>query len=551
MNQPMFVRTLELIVLLSLLFWQARPVAGGKGMGKGPLDNGNKKTFARRAKLTLLGAKERDLTSRKIRIYGKSFVIAYNRLVKQSSSKKGSKDEASRVTKVKFIPDSISPSDFSGSEITLSFNVTFTCKLCDSDSTLFRDDAPTRKLNSDKEWDSGNDVDSLDLYLNPEMDDGKIRSRRLSAGPFSAEDFTVTYNQVLKNFGRGRNSLIPASKWSDRDLPVVCTDGDTLEAPILIQLNLFQQDTIMPVQLVNLSWGVVVSYNALNVPNASVCDPFFHRAIGAVAEVLDTNADIAPTNRRNLATKLNVKVNISYQCKGCKGKNTLLKNDAARRLGQLKPSSHLVGGTSQQRTLATSASDCTCPVSSVADVPTYAELAAELDDYVARIITDLDAEVDGLNGVIVESCPGTLITRENFLSFNTNGCSASNDLIAQAIKTSMNDLLSKFCDAEYRTVASVVFDSVIRDLLLFSVTYTCRDCDAATILLDPGISANVLASNLETQGDGNVRRLPEFNNVCYCDVGADNSRRPTVDEVCVQNCVVCQKFLITHRLPIV
>ena len=74
-----------------------------------------KKTFTRRADLTLWGAIRRDMSWKKIRIYEQAFVIAYNRLVKRSLASGGSKSLALLVTKVNFLPGSIFPSDFSTS----------------------------------------------------------------------------------------------------------------------------------------------------------------------------------------------------------------------------------------------------------------------------------------------------------------------------------------------------------------------------------------------------------------------------------------------------
>ncbi|KAI2505473.1 hypothetical protein MHU86_8996 [Fragilaria crotonensis] len=477
MKKSMRVRMLQLIVLLSVIFSQALPVEGGTRLDRGTptsreLDK-NKK-FTRRADLTLWGARQSDVSSKKILIYKEAFVVAYNQSVKRSLSRGGRKSLALRVTNIKFVPDSISPSDFSGDEITLSFDVTFTCKLCDSDSTLFRYDAPTRMLNV---------FDSQDVALNPEVDD----RRHLSAGLFSAGNFTITYNNVLKSLAKA-NSLIPASKWSD------------------------------------INQGCTA---------ASVCDPSFHLVVGAVAEVILTDAESTPSNRnrRNLATRLSVKVNVSFKCKACSSGSRLLRNDASRRRRQLKPSRGLVGGgKSQERTLVTSANSCTCPVGWEADVPTYSDLADQLDDYIFTNIPSLDAEVAKVKGITDESCPGTMITRFNFLSLDANGCSTTSDLIAVAIKTSLNDLLSKFCSTEFRTVASVAFSGLNGDSMFFIVEYTCRDCRIGTLLLDPELPATMFAASLDTGGDGNVRRLPEFNNVCYCNDDADDTRNPTFDE---------------------
>lgn len=512
---------LQLIVLLSVIFSQAQPVEGGTRLDRGTPSSrelDKKKKFTRRADLTLWGARQSDVSSKKIRIYKEAFVVAYNRLVKRSVSKGGRKSLALAVTNIKFVPDSISPSDFSGDDITLSFDVTFTCKLCDSDSTLFRYDAPTRMLNV---------FDSQDVALNPEVDD----RRHLSAGLFSAGNFTITYNNVLKSLSKKANRLIPASKWSD--INQGCTGGTTYETSIVLQLVLFDQETITPEQLVSLSRGVLVSYNTLNVPAASVCDPSFHLVVGAVAEVILTDAESTPSNRnrRNLATRLTVKVNVSFQCKACSSGSRLLRNDASRRRRQLKPSRGLVGGgKSQERTLVTSANSCTCPVGWEADVPTYSDLADQLDDYIFTNIPSLDAEVAKVKGITDESCPGTMITRFNFLSLDANGCSTTTDLIAVAIKTSLNDLLSKFCNTQFRTVASVAFSGLNGDSIFFVVEYTCRDCRIGTLLLDPELPATMFAASLDTGGDGNVRRLPEFNNVCYCNDDADDTRNPTFDE---------------------
>ncbi|KAI2505475.1 hypothetical protein MHU86_8998 [Fragilaria crotonensis] len=524
MKQSPRVRMLELMLLLSVIFWQALTVQGGKQMDSTTLSTrelDKTKTFTRPADLTLWGARQRDVSSKKILIYEEAFVVAYNRLAKRSVSKGGRKSLALAVTNVKFVPGSIFPSDFSTSEITLSFDVTFTCKVCDSNTTLFRYDAPTRKLNG---------LDSQDVSLHPEIHD----VRHLSAGLFTAESFTIAYNNELKSLAKKGNSLIPALKWSD--INEGCTDENIFESSIVLQLLLVEQETIAPEQLDSLAQGVVESYNSLNVPKASVCDPFFHLIVAAVAEVIETDGGSIPSNqnRRNLATRLSVKVNVSFKCKACSSGSRLLRNDASRRRRQLKPSRDLVVGKSQERFLVTSANSCTCPVGSVADVPTYSALADKLDEYIATKITDLDAEVDKVDEVVTESCPGTMITRKNILRFNANGCSTRGDLLADAVKTSMNDLLSKFCDTEFRTVASVVFDGVIVDLSIFAVFYTCRDCALGTSLLDPGIPFTTRALSLETRGDGNqLRRLPEFNNVCFCNVDADNTRIPTTDEFAI------------------
>ena len=201
------------------------------------------------------------------------------------------------------------------------------------------------------------------------------------------------------------------------------------------------------------------------------------------------------------------------------------------------------------RTLSTSSAvddDCTCQSGAASGEPTRSEFedafSDTVDSYIAARKVKSIKKVGTVSEVADVTCPGKASMRKTNFSVGLTGCTAGSADISNAFQFSMNELLTTFCNSEYRTVTGVSFIGKDGTYDSFAVRFTCQGCADGSQLLDVSRRrTRALIPSTTKIGDENVRILPEANGKCYCDVDAVASRRPTEMEVRLH------LFLLTYR----
>ncbi|KAI2505477.1 hypothetical protein MHU86_9000 [Fragilaria crotonensis] len=519
----------------------------------------------RRVAMTLQDAGLNDLSPTKIRTYEKTFLTAYNRLRKGVCSSQ----LPLTVAAVKFVDDATSPkADFSDRVLKLVFQVTFRCKWCNSNTTLFKNTVAKRRLTTEEGWDrevaaeqhfyshstSADALDDFDSEIDTTTSPASSRNLQKKPSrscqtclPLTPERFTLRFNTELKKMekrvgnlnavGSAAGTLLPAWKWTELYLARCSNQLNQFETSFIIP---FTGDSTKPATsegLAVLAQGVLETINSFYVLRDGSCDSLFRVAVSSNAELLTSGA----LNRRELAsTTLTIKVNVSYQCNGCSSGTTLLKNDAGRRRRQLESDNRHID---EQRNLAVTvgAGECYCPVgANDFEVPTRSEFSGALQETVTLLTAqgkiDFVKNVGNVAEVVEFDCTPPQQARQTGLILQA--CSGSSALsleqqqaVADATEASWNELIVQNCDQESLAITDVrVIDTVTNGegctgtRYLFVVDFNCRDCEVdSKILSNSTGSRALLAWSPETGADGMSRR--SLGETCVCDVNAVNKGR--------------------------
>ena len=539
------------------------PVVRGRRELGGVVTNtcaSQQRTLKRRVAMALLGAGVGDISSDKIVAYELNFLTAYNKLRRALCGG----NPSLTVTAVKFVDDSTSPmADFIARDLKLVFQITFKCKWCNGNTTLFQNNASTRRLTAEEESDRINAIeeddpdDTAGLHVDPALTDTlltvgsrnlkKARSMCKQCRLLTPERFTLRFNAALKdatkktakknakqrrapksNVMQNRSGgvtikLLPAWKWSELYRAPCSNVVDNLETSFIIPFTADPSKTITSEGLAILARGVVETINSFYVLPDGSCDLKSRVAISANAEVLTNGIP----NRRSLATTTtSLKITVNYQCSGCSGGTALLKNDAPKRRRHLAFGSH---GVNARRSLAVTtgyASACYCPVGAKDfEEPTRSEFDTAYNKTVSLLITrgmiNFVTSVGKISEVVEFDCSPPEDARKTGLILRV--CRGANVLstndqrvVADATETALNELVAKSCDQGSLAITDVQFVETLTTngggcagtRYSYVVDFKCRDCPLDSKLLSDSPPRRALEEwILESRDNGMSRHF--------------------------------------------
>lgn len=542
---------------------------------------GDVKTIKRSVLLNLVGAPNANIDADQLMALEDAFQLAYNRLgqtlceggafrfvvdvsaILDEGAAAGGQGQPGRD--LQFGEDT----DSTDSTFTIFLNIVFQCNSCGDGAELFLNDAARRMLVLGAL--EGQDHSSP-RFLREEQADNSCNPCELP----TPEIFIVNYKAVLEEFiddGRITDIVTPDSVSELEDVPCDA-NVQVIQTSLAIE---FRGDPAeaSDEELEILSNSVRSTINALNGLNDAVCDPLF-RVVVSVEANLDDISITENLRRRHLQFNNNFVINpfliffnIVFQCRGCPGDTLIFVDDAARR--QLD---HFTKPNQRRRiqSVPSAQDECLCAIGvDEFRPPTRDEFDIAFNETVTILIAQEDvdfiAEVGGTIEVEEISCPATVEERLSRLIIQAQGdpeAFPADDITAleDAIEATLNELYSRFCDPEVRTVIEVTFagfgvlpndtsagrnlqfetdDESLRPyldfFLFFQIVFQCRGCPVDAGLFGDDASRRHLeyvssSSEHKFSSQTNQRRqLPVNGDQCFCDTDVVNElRAPTLEE---------------------